>query len=111
MLIKLADMCQVGMTDQNLLTDANVAFVTDEPYLSGRLETLKCDNAHPHLSAAGQGNGRQRILPRGDHEADGNRDQGMLASTCELRFRLYPSDARQKGGRCSWTAMSERAVT
>ena len=44
MLIKLADLCQVGMTDQNLLTDAKVAFLTDEPYLGGRLETLKCDN-------------------------------------------------------------------
>ena len=53
MLIKLADLCQVGMTDQNLLTDAKIAFVTNEPYLGGRLETLKCDNTHPHLRAAG----------------------------------------------------------
>ena len=56
MLIKLADLCQVGMTDQNHLTDAKVAFVTNDPYLEGRLETLKCDNTHPHLRAAGSDN-------------------------------------------------------
>ena len=63
MLVKLADMCQVGMTDQNHLTDAKVAFTTNDPYLEGRLETLKCDNTHPHLRAAG----RDKVLYPGEN--------------------------------------------
>ncbi len=53
MLTRLADLCAVGLIHQNHLTSAKLAFVTEEPYLLGRLVTINCDGAHPHLSAAG----------------------------------------------------------
>ena len=94
MLVSRVDLCAVGLTYQSHLTLDKLAYATDDLYLQGRFKSLKCDESHAHIDAAGvrgavYSGGISQVMERVSHGWYSVRalyELGVGTSLCDLGY-------------------------